>query len=635
MLRNVIRRPQFTSLRISVVITLAHCLALGAGAAPTITAAPLVGGATTNDVRCMSYNGAVVAGVQGIAGANVYRWSAPSAPAILPPLGTWVEYAPVSMNLDGTAIAGTCRESPSPTWVSRWTQAGGWAALGAFGGITATPAAISADGQVISGSMLLILGASRTFRWTPGGGGVTIAPPAAYPESYGAKLSQAGDVIVGGARIGASFAATRWTQPSGNLPIGALPGDPESLALCTNFDGSRIAGWSGNSTCYKGFYYVEGVGFSQIGPVAGFGRIQGDFITPDGGAVCCNMTVACGGAPAATDRAAVYTQSRGVTELQTYLAGEGVNLTGWVLNTITGVSNDGTVLCGNGTYLGAARGWVVRGINPICGPWIFQQPPSNVQVCAGSGTALGLTAFAPTVPGHVVFQWNRQYVGGDGEITRVPLADGLTGSGTLVTGSSSPNMSLSNVQPGDAGMYVCSVTAGCGSIWSFVVNLQVVTGPPVITGSPGTVSKCAFGTATFSAFASSASVAPFTVTWKKAGVPVNLGDPRFAVLTAPNTLSSTLHVSNLKMSDSGAGVTGYTCDFANACAAVPTNPGALTVLPDLDGSGSIGTADLTVVLGNFGQTVTPWTNGDLNGDGVVNTADLTLVLGLFGSSCPP
>lgn len=42
------------------------------------------------------------------------------------------------------------------------------------------------------------------------------------------------------------------------------------------------------------------------------------------------------------------------------------------------------------------------------------------------------------------------------------------------------------------------------------------------------------------------------------------------------------------------------------------------------------TADLTILLGNFGTAVAPFTGGDLDGNGVVNTADLTIFLGGFG-----
>ena len=57
-------------------------------------------------------------------------------------------------------------------------------------------------------------------------------------------------------------------------------------------------------------------------------------------------------------------------------------------------------------------------------------------------------------------------------------------------------------------------------------------------------------------------------------------------------------------------------------------------LVDLNGDNQITTFDLTFMLGNFGRTVPPNTNGDLNGDGQVTTSDLTTLLGIYGTSCP-
>lgn len=48
----------------------------------------------------------------------------------------------------------------------------------------------------------------------------------------------------------------------------------------------------------------------------------------------------------------------------------------------------------------------------------------------------------------------------------------------------------------------------------------------------------------------------------------------------------------------------------------------------------VNTADLTVFLTKFGQSVPPYTLGDFNGDATVNTADLTLLLSRFGAACP-
>lgn len=54
---------------------------------------------------------------------------------------------------------------------------------------------------------------------------------------------------------------------------------------------------------------------------------------------------------------------------------------------------------------------------------------------------------------------------------------------------------------------------------------------------------------------------------------------------------------------------------------------------DVNGDGQINFGDLNVVLSNFGQIVSPGTNGDATRDGVVNFADLNLVLSGFGRPC--
>ena len=79
---------------------------------------------------------------------------------------------------------------------------------------------------------------------------------------------------------------------------------------------------------------------------------------------------------------------------------------------------------------------------------------------------------------------------------------------------------------------------------------------------------------------------------------------------------------------SGAGGVWIIDVPVTAFISVPPCPG------DINGDNQTNTADLTLLLGSFGQNVPPGTNGDLNNDGVVNTADLTLLLGAFGTSCP-
>lgn len=54
---------------------------------------------------------------------------------------------------------------------------------------------------------------------------------------------------------------------------------------------------------------------------------------------------------------------------------------------------------------------------------------------------------------------------------------------------------------------------------------------------------------------------------------------------------------------------------------------------DTNNDGAVNSADLSVLLAQFGQSVTPGTGADFNNDGVVNAADLSVLLSNFGSSC--
>ena len=62
--------------------------------------------------------------------------------------------------------------------------------------------------------------------------------------------------------------------------------------------------------------------------------------------------------------------------------------------------------------------------------------------------------------------------------------------------------------------------------------------------------------------------------------------------------------------------------------------GGETLLGDLNGDGMVGSADLDIVRGNWGATVTAGNllSGDVSGDGVVGSADLDIVRGNWGAT---
>jgi len=62
-------------------------------------------------------------------------------------------------------------------------------------------------------------------------------------------------------------------------------------------------------------------------------------------------------------------------------------------------------------------------------------------------------------------------------------------------------------------------------------------------------------------------------------------------------------------------------------------PQSAECVADMNGSGFVDTADLGILLGSFGETVTPMSRGDMNGDGLVDTSDLSMLIGMFGAAC--
>jgi len=67
---------------------------------------------------------------------------------------------------------------------------------------------------------------------------------------------------------------------------------------------------------------------------------------------------------------------------------------------------------------------------------------------------------------------------------------------------------------------------------------------------------------------------------------------------------------------------------ANGTAVPPPNcPG------DTNADNQIDAADLSVLLAQFGTSVTPGTGADFNDDGQVNSADLSVLLSAFGTAC--
>jgi probable HAF family extracellular repeat protein len=144
---------------------------------------------------------------------------------------------------------------------------------------------VSADGRVVVGSSNTT-STSEAFRWTQDSGMVSLGdlPGRTSINRHASSTSADGSVIVGTARSSSSTGeAFRWTQDSGmvglDLPAGGRRG---SVAYDTSADGRVVVGEGGGESGTEAFRWVEGSGVVGLGFLPGgeFSNAQG--ISADG-----------------------------------------------------------------------------------------------------------------------------------------------------------------------------------------------------------------------------------------------------------------------------------------------------------------------------------------------------------------
>lgn len=167
------------------------------------------------------------------------------------------------------------------------------------------------------------------------------------------------------------------------------------------------------------------------------------------------------------------------------------------------------------------------------------------------------------------------------------------------------------------------------------------TGPVVVSGGAYT-------------FPSVATVSEGTIAYTSSGVVCTLLQGQ----NPPIPCSSSIDLGNQGAQDGAlSGTLSVAGNVLTLAASInttvpldPTNPslgsfsvvgtvrGSVTLPPpacagDTNGDGLINSADLSVLLANFGQSATGVGEADFNGDGMCNSADLSVLLGRFGLSC--
>jgi uncharacterized membrane protein len=306
--------------------------------------------------------------------------------------GTIVDIGPVDLNAlsaDGTTVVGR-------HWVNgnnrafRWTVAGGIQDLGLLPGYGDSHArGVSGDGAVVAG-----WSGSRAFRWTVASGMEELVT-AGGDAARGRGISGDGLVVIGDSRTpGGQYYACRWLGAAGIEVLGTLPGADGSLGLATNNDGSVVLGETfGGTAADRSFLWSAGGGMEDIGPrgivalsadgraAAGTawalsravrwtaaGGMQDLGLLP-GASFSRGLTISADGlvvggssSPAGgTWTAFLWTAQTGMIDAKVHLASRGVNVDGWTLNNVFGLSADGLAMAGFGTFNGGQqRAWYAR-----------------------------------------------------------------------------------------------------------------------------------------------------------------------------------------------------------------------------------------------------------------------------------
>jgi len=184
-------------------------------------------------------------------------------------------------------------------------------------------------------------------------------------------------------------------------------------------------------------------------------------------------------------------------------------------------------------------------------------PVQNLNTCENETVSLAVTVGGTPTP---TVLWRRN---------GVPLVNGVTVNGTVISGATTPVLTLSNAAVADSGTYVAVVANSCNALTSGggIINIRPAT---TITSQPVSRTVCSTANADFSVVAG--GTGPFTYQWRRNGNPLINGlTPNGTLLTGTN--SATLSVLGVGNDSAGA----YSCVVAGPCGTVTSNTADLVV----------------------------------------------------------
>ncbi len=276
------------------------------------------------------------------------------------PGGAFGGYA-MDASRDGSVVVGAAL-SASGGEAFRWTQIGGMIGLGDLpgGSFYSHAPAVSADGLVVVGSSQSASG-SEAYRWTEAGGMIGLGDlPGGnfFSTAYG--VSADGSVLAGTSRSASGDEAFRWTQAGGMVGLGDLPGGSfRSNATDISADGSVVVGAGQSASGEEAFLWSQAVG------MIGLGDLPGGSFYSHAQAVSADGLVVVGWSRSASGyEAFIWDPVNGMRSVKDVLESEyGIDLTGWMLESATGISDDGNTIVGVAyNPSGQREAWMVTGL---------------------------------------------------------------------------------------------------------------------------------------------------------------------------------------------------------------------------------------------------------------------------------
>jgi uncharacterized membrane protein len=216
---------------------------------------------------------------------------------------------------------------------------------------------VSDDGTFITGRS-----ADRAVRWMGDGPPIDLG----VGTTLTVLTSGDGSIAIGTNTDGPSLEAFRWTAESGAVPLEQLIGLDNVSPQDMTPDGRVIVGFDQGES--RGFRRTAGGGVDALAftprAVSDDGRIVAGVVSFGG-------------------PLALWTEETGTVDIQQFLTGLGLDLTGWRLTEVTAISGDGTTIAGHG----------IPPDPSMSGAWIATIPEPSTWLLAGtslSATVIGI-----------------------------------------------------------------------------------------------------------------------------------------------------------------------------------------------------------------------------------------------------